>query len=84
MKTKKKKNILNLSKTEYIITAYAKTCAGPGWSNTPVWVIIGDGATGKIRETAIQPEDQTKEMVDVFAFSALASDRMTELVRKLT
>jgi hypothetical protein len=80
---KKKKKTLNLAKTEYIITAYGANCAGPGWANSPIFVVIRDGATGKIRETAIQPEDQTKEMVDIFAFSALAHSRMTGLVREL-
>lgn len=52
------KKVLRLGKHDRIVTAYAQRASGPGWSNSPLWVIVRDG-DGKLREECIQPEERT-------------------------
>lgn len=47
---------LKLKKGERVVTAYAETASGPGWSNTPLWVIIEDH-NGYCRRACIQPKE---------------------------
>lgn len=60
---------MKLNKNEYIITAYASRASGPGWANTPLWVVIRDSSTGRIREEGIQPEHQTAGMRILYGIS---------------
>lgn len=83
MSSRKKFKLL-MSKTEYIETAYARRACGPGWGNSPIWVIICDVATGKTRRACIQPEHQTPEMREIYDFSALADERMLSAVRRVS
>lgn len=53
---------MKLNKNEYVVTAYASRASGPGWANTPLWVVIRDRVTGLFREDCIQPEQQTAGM----------------------
>lgn len=76
----KSKHSVRLEEFEYIVTAYAQPAAGPGWANSPMWVVIANNSTGKFRQDCIQPEEQTAEMSALYAFSALAHGRMTSLV----
>lgn len=61
---------MKLHRTEYIITAFASPAKGPGWANSPLWVIIGDRATGKMREECIQPKDFTPEIHTLYKVAA--------------
>jgi hypothetical protein len=61
---------VKLSKTEYVVTAYAERAAGPGWSNRPLWVVIRDSANGAIRQDCLQPSEQTDEMHLLYNISA--------------
>ena len=60
---------MKLNKDEYVVTAYASRASGPGWRNTPVWVVIRDNSTGRIREECIQPEHQTAGMRILYGIS---------------
>ena len=64
-----------------IVTAWAETCAGPGWANWIVWVLV-QPAAGGYRMECIQPDDQSPEVQDLFDFSALASKRMLRAVAR--
>ncbi len=64
-----------LGPDEHVITAWAESCAGPGWANQPVWVLVQD-ATGKLRIECLQPCHQSSDMLTIFGFSSLASIRM--------
>lgn len=67
----KPKPLIRLARGEYILTAYCQPAAGPGWANTPLWVIIGSG--GKpTRTECIQPEDQTPAMYHLYGVCATA------------
>ena len=61
-----KKQKLNQGDT--IITAYAQSAAGPGWSNTPLYVIVRD-QNHNLREICLQPEEQTREMALLYGIS---------------
>lgn len=70
---------MKLKKGESIVTAWAEYCSGPGWSNAPIWVIVRDANKG-LREECIQPEDQTPEMLWLFATCASANRSMVAAV----
>lgn len=62
-----------------IVCAYAENASGPGWSNSLVWVIERDG-NGRLHQRAIQPEDQTAEMVALFQVCAASHVALTKAV----
>jgi len=64
---------------ECVITAFGTHVSGPGWSNTPIWVIVR-ARDGRMREECIQPTAQTNEMREHFSYSALAHRNMTAAV----
>lgn len=66
---------------EYVVTAYAEPADGPGWSNRPLWIVIRDSATNRVRIEAIQPEDQTAEMRALYAISAHCHATLTHEAR---
>jgi hypothetical protein len=88
MKRKTSRNshsvLIPLAMHEFVVTAYAENARGPGWSNTPIWVIIENGATGEIRKECLQPEQQTEEMHRIYAFCELAHSRLLSEVTKAT
>lgn len=74
---------MEMTHKTHIITAYAESCAGPGWANSPVWVIKKDLETGKIFQDCIQPEDQTREMALLYPVSMHCHYIMTKEVEKI-
>ena len=64
-----------------VICAYAEPAAGPGWGNSPIWVIERD-ENGKLHQRCIQPEEQTAEMATLYSVSAAAHSAMTKAVAK--
>lgn len=68
-----------LNKGESLVTAFATYENGPGWSNSPIWVIVCD-RDEKLRMECIQPEDQTAEMRILFRVSSAAHTTMTNAV----
>ena len=62
----KRKPLVTLTDTEYIIAVVPETRGGEGWSYTPLWVYIMDGAGGAVRAVAIHPSDQTDAMLTLF------------------
>ena len=70
-----------ISKTDTIVTAYCCSASGPGWGNSPVWVIVRD-REGKMREECIQPEDQTEGMSLLYGVSQAVHLAMTGSVEK--
>jgi len=71
-----------LQQDERIVSAYAESCAGPGWANSPVWVIV-QNTSGKLRQECLQPEEQTTEMHTLYHISSAAHVSMTKAVMKL-
>ena len=63
-----------------IVTAYAEGAAGPGWANSPIWVIVR-GLDGSLRQECIQPSEQTRDMVTLYGVSQAAHAGMCAAVR---
>jgi hypothetical protein len=73
---------VKLKQHETVMSAWAERCAGPGWANQVVWVLLRDGADGSYRLAAIQPEEQTAEIAHLFGVSSAAFEAMTGAVRR--
>lgn len=72
---------MKLQKGERIITAFAESANGPGWSNSPVFVIV-QAINGELRTECIQPEDQTRSMISLYPVSQAAHLSMVNAVAK--
>jgi hypothetical protein len=57
-----KPGLPTLDEWERVVCAYARKASGPGWANDPLYVVIEDHRTGKMREECIQPGQQNYEM----------------------
>lgn len=71
-----------IKKTDHIITAFGQSASGPGWGNSPVWIIVQSRLDGSIRQECIQPEDQTVEIHHLYRVSQAAHEAMTEAVKR--
>lgn len=69
---------MSLSPGETIVTAWAETCSGPGWSNALIWVLIST-PTG-LRVESIQPHEQTAEMRAMHSVGATVTREMRKMV----
>lgn len=69
-----------LRKGDKIITAYAERASGPGWANSPLWLIVC-GADRELRQECIQPDEQTKEMHALYSASEAVHCSMTAYTR---
>lgn len=59
-----------LGKNERVVAVVPEDCAGPGWSNSVVWVYIRD-YLGNTRSECLQIADQTPEMLTLFEHGAI-------------
>jgi hypothetical protein len=76
--------MIKLQQHEYIVACVPRYCAGPGWANSLLDVYIVDGATGKMREESLQPEQRTPAMHTLFATCEAAHNAMLAEVQKVT
>jgi len=72
---------MKIEKNEYIITAFAQGASGPGWANTPIYIVVQD-IYGKIRTECLQPTEQTPEMWAIYKYSNLAHCDMVRAVER--
>jgi len=71
---------LHLKEHDHIVTAWPESVSGPGWANRLIWVLVQDG-NGKLRRECLQPDEQTSEMLSLFAVAAAASNAITTAVK---
>lgn len=64
-----------------IVTAYAESARGPGWDNTPIWVVWRE-AGGRLHHDCLQPVEQTDEMRVLYEVSAAAHAAMLAAVSR--
>ncbi len=74
--------MLKLAKTDAVITAYAEGASGPGWANSPIWVIIRSQLDGSLRHECLQPDEQSREMRILWGVSQCAHATMTYAVAR--
>lgn len=65
MAKRKLSTILRLKEGDYIRAVMPESAAGPGWANTPLYVIVRDG-NGKLREECLQPREQPRDVMLLF------------------
>lgn len=70
-----------ISPDEYVVTAWAETAAGPGWSNSLVLALVCKRGTTDYRIEYLQPDEQTKEMCVLFSTVAAATAAMTRAAK---
>lgn len=68
-----------LSDDEIVVTAFAENASGPGWSNSPIRVVVKTRA-GDLVEHWIQPCQQTEQMRTLYAVSEAAHISMSSVV----
>lgn len=66
---------MKIGKGEYLVTAWAEYCSGPGWSNQLINVIIKD-INGKMRQDCLQPAEQSKSIRDMFEIHAVCNKKL--------
>lgn len=74
---------MTLSEHEIIVGAWAEAPSGPGWSNRLIWVCIYDGTTGRHRVDALQPREQSEEILSAFEMHRASSDALIGAVKRL-
>ena len=70
---------VKLRDRESVVTAFAEPASGPGWANSPLWVIVR-AADGSLRQECLQPGEQTAEMRSLYPICAAAHRAMTSTV----
>jgi hypothetical protein len=71
-----------LGEHDHVVTAFAQRASGPGWSNTPLWVIIQDG-DGKLRRECLQPDEQSHTMMLLYNLSNSLNSQLTAEVENV-
>lgn len=72
-----------IRETDEVICVYARPSSGPGWSNTPLWVVLKCELTSQVREECIQPEEQGAELQALYKIAAEVDAELMRLVGKL-
>jgi len=75
------KAILNMGPRDSVVADYAQSAAGPGWANTPFWVIIYDANTGKLRQEALQPDETPDGIKAIYAISETVHNTLLSTLR---
>lgn len=60
-----KPKTIKLTTGERVVAVVPERCAGPGWSNSPVWVYIATN-DGRLIKECIQPDERTPQMHALF------------------
>lgn len=71
---------LNYNDEDRIVTAWAEKASGPGWHNTPIWVLI-QNSMGSYRIESLQPDEQTRDMRVLHSISDTVSYELTQIVK---
>ena len=75
--------LVRLSEFDRIVTAYARKASGPGWSNRPLWVVVEDRRTGKMREECIQPQQQSEEVWRLYDIASEVDAALYAAVKRM-
>jgi hypothetical protein len=64
-----------------VLAAWAQNASGPGWSNQLIWYVWWDGARHHV--DALQPEEQSPELMLLFSTSAALNVELVGEVEKV-
>ena len=73
---------MKLNKHEHIIAVVAEPASGPGWSNTPLWIIVQD-SNGKFRRECLQPDEQSHGIRVLYPTAAAVHGSLVKEVEAL-
>lgn len=74
--------VLHLEERDHVVAAWAESASGPGYRNSPLWVLVRSQLDGVYRVECLQPSEQTNEMMMLYAVSQVAHLEMTDAVRR--
>lgn len=72
---------MNRDEKDTIIAAWGENCAGIGWANQPIWVLIRN-YQGQLRIESIQPKDQNGEMHAYHRITACAVSGLIDAIER--
>lgn len=72
-------NIVTKHNEYQIVTAWAESASGPGWTDQPVWVLVQERC-GKLRIECLQPDEQSRDIHTLYSVSSAAHGAMTTAV----
>ena len=75
--------MFSLKDGDVVMSAWGEECSGPGWFNTPMFVLVYNSLDGKNRIECIQPEEQSEQMRDFISVSHLINRKLVYAVRNL-
>lgn len=65
-----------------IVCVYAQNAAGPGWANTPLYVVYRD-YEGNLRETSLQPKEQPFEVSWMYTVASAVHRTLIASVQRM-
>lgn len=74
---------MKLNEHDHIVAVVAEPARGPGWSNTPLWIIVQDGS-GKLRRECLQPDEQGDTLRVLYGTAAAVHGALVREVEALT
>lgn len=72
---------MRIGEHDHVVGVWAESPSGPGWSNQLIWVCIRSSWDGSHRVDALQPEEQTREMLTLFPVANAASSQLMAWVK---
>ena len=51
------RKLLHMGERDYVLTAWPERASGPGWSNRPLWVVVGTHGSNVFRRECLQPQE---------------------------
>jgi hypothetical protein len=74
---------VTLTKHDTVVAVAAEPASGPGWSNTPLWIIVKSSLDGKLRAECLQPEEQGDEIRLLYGIAAKVHASMIGAVERV-
>lgn len=71
---------LKLKYGDHIVAAYAEPASGPGWANSPLWLVVCSEDRG-LRLECMQPDEQTAGIASIYRIGAEVHSEMTAAAR---
>jgi len=80
---RKRPVVCSANQRDHIVAVVAEPASGPGWANTPLWVIMQD-SNGNLRRGCLQPDEQSNGIRVLYATAAAVHGALVREVEALT
>lgn len=71
-----------LGERDTVVASWGEYARGPGWSNSPILVVVRRAQTGTLELEFLQPNEQPPEMLELFEVSAVVAARTAAIVER--